>query len=405
MTRGIAALLFVAPLLVMNAAHAGLTPEELRGRRIYRTGESPSGEPIVALVGPEDLEVPATAMPCMSCHGRDGRGKEEGGVSPSNLQWHALTKPYSVATASGRTHPPYTPALLKRAITMGTDPARQRLQPVMPRYRLTLRDADDLVAYLARIGTDADPGLTEDTIVLGMLLPRSAEGNAIREALASHFEAINQAGGIFGRRVRLTEGDEEPFAIVGAHISGREREIGAMVAGKAIPTIAAFSTRGDDANRYLFHLLPGIEEQSLTLIGEQKVRIVHDETTADIAARLASHTAADSTTVLLLTGNAATLRMLLASGTVKTILIPAAFSSDAIYGAPPGTRILVALPTTRPARDTALAAATILTRALERAGRDVDRESLVELLAPSRRAAAKGSTVVRVENGKLVKLN
>jgi len=398
MMRGIVALLFVAV-----AAHAGLTPEELRGRRIYRTGESPSGEPIVALVGAEDLEVPATSMPCMSCHGRDGRGKEEGGLSPSNLQWHALTKPYSVPSPSGRTHPPYTPALVKRAITMGTDPARQRLHPVMPRYRLTLRDADDLVAYLARIGTDADPGLTDDTIVLGMILPRSAEGNAIREALSSHFEGINKAGGIFGRRVRLAEGEEEPFTIVAAHISGREQEVGAMVAGKGIPTIAAFSTRGDDTNRYLFHLLPGIEEQSLALIGAEKVRIVHDETTADIAARLASYTAAESTTVLLLTGKAGTLQTLLASGKAKTILIPAAFSSDAIYGAPSGTRILVALPTTRPARDTALAAAAILTRALESAGRDVDRESLAALLATSRRAAARSSTVVRVENGKLVK--
>ena len=101
-------------------------------------------------------------------------------------------------------------------------------------------------------------------------LPSSPDGDAIRAALKGHFDAVNAGGGIFGRRIRLTE-DEEPFAIVAAHVSGREREVGKLVAQKRIPTIAAFSTRGDDANRYLFHLLAGIEEQSLALIGNEKL--------------------------------------------------------------------------------------------------------------------------------------
>ncbi|HYI12331.1 MAG TPA: c-type cytochrome [Thermoanaerobaculia bacterium] len=393
--------LLAALLLAALGVHAELTPDELRGRQIYRTGGSPSGEPIIALVGPEDLEIIATALPCMSCHGRDGRGKEEGGVRPSNLQWQQLTKPYSVPTTSGRSRPPYTPALLKRAITMGTDPGRQRLATVMPRYRLTMRHADDLVAYLKRIGTDTDPGLTDDSIALGMLLPQTAEGNSLREALTSHFERVNAMGGIFGRKVRLTE-NEEPFAFVAAHISGREREIGAMVAEKRIPTLAAFSTRIDSENRYLVHLLPGIEEQSRSLIGDAKVRIVHDAATADIATRLASHADPASSTVLFLS-NADALAKLLASGTAKTILIPAAFTTDAIYSAPASTRILVALPTTHSARETALAAAKILTRALEAAGRDVDRESLLSFIAPNRRTPPRDSTILRVESGKLVR--
>lgn len=389
-------------LLAALSLHAELTPAELRGRQLYRTGESPSGEPITALVGPEDLEVPATSLPCMSCHGRDGRGKEEGGVRPSNLQWPALTKPYQVADAAGRSHPPYTVPLLTRAITMGTDPARQRLNPVMPRYRLSLRDASDLVAYLQRIGTDADPGLTDDSLALGLLLPSSAEGKNIADALTAHFEAVNAAGGIFGRRVRLVDANvEEPFAIVAAHLSGREAEVAAMVAEKRIPTVAAFSTRGDDSNRYLFHLLAGIEEQSVALIGHREVRIVSDAATADIAARLAAHRAPNAPAVLVLAGGAS-FADLAASG-AKTILIPAAFTSDAVFSAPASLEVLVALPTTRPGRDTALAAATMITRALERAGRDVDRESLTELLAAARRASRRPCTIVRVENGRLVK--
>jgi hypothetical protein len=376
MRRAAGVLLVVALGGAALTIRAELTPAELRGRQIYRTGESSSGTPIVALVGPEDLELPATSLPCMSCHGRDGRGKEEGGVSPSNLQWDVLTRPYSVATATGRTHPPYTAALLKRAITMGTDPARQRLNPVMPRYRLSLRDADDLIAYLMRIGTDSDPGLTDDTIVLGLQLPSSPDADAMRAVLTSHFDKVNAAGGIFGRRVRFATDEEEPFATLA---------LGANVA-----------RIDDDPDAIVFPILATLEEQSLALIGEKKVRIIHDTATAALAARLASHVDAKSPTVLLLT-HAAKLPE------AQTLLIPAAFTSDAIFSAPAATRIRVALPTTRPARDVALAAAITLTQALERGGRDIDRPTLAELLKPARRHAEKDVTIVRVEGGKLVK--
>lgn len=369
--------LAVALLFALSADARELTPQELRGRQIYRTGESPSGQPIVAAMGVEDLELPATALPCMSCHGRDGRGKDEAGVQPSNLQWDALTKPYAATNASGRQRVPYTPALLKRAITMGVDSGKTRLHVAMPRYSMSIADADDLVAYLQRIGNDPDPGLTDTTISIGMLLPTSATADAIRDALQSHFASVNEAGGIFGRKLVLTE-NEEPFAIVAAHISGRERETGAMLAEKRIPAIAAFSSRADHTNRYLFHLLPAIEEQSLALIGTQKVRIVHDDAHADIAERLAAHADPQSTTVLWLSTDADALSKLDA----KTILIPAALAPAAL---PPHAQVFIAAPTTRPPREIALAAAKLLTRALERAGRELDRELLVETLESFRR--------------------
>ena len=392
--------LAVALLFALPAGARELTPEELRGRQIYRTGESPSGQPITAAVGVEDLELPATALPCMSCHGRDGRGKAEGGVRPSNLQWDALTKPYSVPDGTGRQHPPYTPALLKRAIAMGVDPAKQRLHLAMPRYRMSMSDAGDLIAYLRRIGNDPDPGIADTSISVGMLLPASATADAIRDALQAHFESVNEAGGIFGRRIVLTE-KEEPFAIVAAHITGRERESGAMVAEKRIPTIAAFSARADHANRYLFHLLPGIEEQSLALIPRQKVRIVHDDAHADIAARLAAHADPQSSTVLFLSTDAARLAKLDA----KVILIPAALAPPAL---PPNVQVFIAAPTTRPAREIALAAAKLLTRALEIAGREVDRELLIETLESFRREpngitpAVTWTTAKRVGTGECV---
>jgi mono/diheme cytochrome c family protein len=129
-----------------------LTPQEERGQQIYLQGTASSGQEIIALIGDEGLEVPASTMPCVVCHGRDGRGRPaEGGVVPSDITWKSLTKPDGVTHESGRKHPPYTEKLLKRAIGMGTDPAGNALHMAMPRYRMAPEDMDELIAYLKRL--------------------------------------------------------------------------------------------------------------------------------------------------------------------------------------------------------------------------------------------------------------
>src|SRR5712691_4746274 len=136
MTRSSAAaaiLLAAASLTAAPKLPYRLTDRQARGKQIYLHGESRDGKPITALMADGGVEVPATIVPCASCHGTDARGRDEAGVRPSNLRWDVLTRPY---TAPGqRTHPPYTPAAIKRAVTMGIDPAGHKLQTAMPRYR------------------------------------------------------------------------------------------------------------------------------------------------------------------------------------------------------------------------------------------------------------------------------
>jgi hypothetical protein len=110
---------------------SGLTPQEERGRRIYVATVSPSGGEIVAVLG-EGVEVEGSAVPCASCHGRDGKGRPEGGVTPTDITWPNLTKPYGVPHASGRRHPPYDEKLMKRSLAMGFDPAGNVLHVAMP---------------------------------------------------------------------------------------------------------------------------------------------------------------------------------------------------------------------------------------------------------------------------------
>jgi ABC-type branched-subunit amino acid transport system substrate-binding protein/mono/diheme cytochrome c family protein len=244
-----------------------LTQQEARGKQIYLHGESPNGKPITALMGGEGVEVPATIVPCASCHGADARGKSEGGVRPSNLRWDVLTKPY--AAAGERTHPPYTRTSIKRAITMGVDPASNKLQPAMPRYRMSLAQMDDLIAYLQKLPQDSDPGLTDDAVRIGVITSTPAA----RIPVESYIARINRAGGIFGRKIELRFTSaltqtfidtDQPFALAASSLIGNEEESESRVDRNQLPTIAAIAIR-TPKSRYSFHLLAGIREQTIAL--------------------------------------------------------------------------------------------------------------------------------------------
>lgn len=47
---------------------------------------------------------------------------------------------------------PYTIALLERAIATGVDNEGQKLNPIMPRWRMSKSDLHDVAAYVARLG-------------------------------------------------------------------------------------------------------------------------------------------------------------------------------------------------------------------------------------------------------------
>jgi mono/diheme cytochrome c family protein len=92
---------------------------------------------------------------CVTCHGVRGRGGVPvmmGGAIPSDISQEALTKAEHREDDEGREHPPYTDALIKRAITDGLDPAGRPLDWTMPRWRMTSEDIDDVLMFLKRLG-------------------------------------------------------------------------------------------------------------------------------------------------------------------------------------------------------------------------------------------------------------
>ena len=268
----------------------GLTPQQQRGQQIYLHGSTASGRDIVATTGDSAEEMPAGNLACASCHGRDGAGKPEGGITPSNITWEALTRPYGATGISGRSHPAYDEQLLKRAITLGMDSAGNKLHILMPRYRLAYQDAEDLIAYLKVLGKSLDPGLSESHIRIGTTVitagPFAEMSQSVKAVLAAYFDALNQQRGVFNRRIELQAvasvdapeprvkalraaiDNEQPFALVGVFMAGAEEELAAFVKEKTVPLVGAFTLSppvGLPPNPFAFYITAGLKDQCRVL--------------------------------------------------------------------------------------------------------------------------------------------
>lgn len=281
----------ISGLPPVATAQTSLSARELRGKQIYLRGTSPSGKEILAYVGDSSMEVPGSTLPCANCHGLNGQGKPEGGITPSDISWEALTKTYGVKHPNGRQHPAYTPRALELAITRGVDPAGNKLQNVMPRYVLSPEDLGDLVVYLERLGKYAEPGISDTKITIGTIVPAKGPlaemGQAATAVIKAFFDELNSQGGIYNRRLELkvvetaatAEGtranverlidDEQVFAMAGAFIAGSEKAIGPLLAEKEVPLVGPLTLYPQTSfplNRHVFYLLSGIEGQASALL-------------------------------------------------------------------------------------------------------------------------------------------
>ena len=129
-------------------------PFESNGERIYFTAESSAGEPITYSGGTTMMMQQSIA--CVSCHGPEGRGGRVAMMmwrfDVPDITWDNLTQEEHQKEEPGQAeheeHPPYTEETLKSAITRGIDPAGEPLDELMPRWRMSERDLDDLVEFI-----------------------------------------------------------------------------------------------------------------------------------------------------------------------------------------------------------------------------------------------------------------
>src|SRR5687768_14081325 len=236
-----------------------LTPAERRGKAIYFRGETSSKREVTAMIG--DVDVPTSTVNCAGCHGRRGEGKTEGDVTAGNLTWTNMIKPYGHTHPSGRKHTAFDEKLFTRALVQGSDPTGNQLAVAMPRYEISPEDIADLVAYLKVIETDRDPGLTDTTITIATILPKSGPlaeiGAAMKDVLTAYFANVNDKGGIYNRRIELQTieagadaattaanaksylQNREVFALVSGLSAGADKELASLTRETEIPFVGA----------------------------------------------------------------------------------------------------------------------------------------------------------------------
>jgi ABC-type branched-subunit amino acid transport system substrate-binding protein len=285
---------FFALLFVKSAAmqsRAGLSEQEKRGKQIYVKGESGTNE-ITALLGSADLQVPATSFSCSNCHGLRGEGTKEGGLQPPPINWETLTRPHTSAITR-RERRAYDEKSLALAISDGVDSVGGRLHPAMPQYRMTREQMADLIAYLKKLGAEADTetGITAETIKIGAALPLTGPlavvGEDVKATLSAGLAEINEQGGIYGRRFELVVQDSRGdatqtleatrrlieqdgvFALLGSFEPGDSSAINQLIKSSEVPLIGPLTLSPRlqlPPNPYVFYLLPTFADQSRVLI-------------------------------------------------------------------------------------------------------------------------------------------
>jgi ABC-type branched-subunit amino acid transport system substrate-binding protein len=273
-------------------AETQLSPAAARGRLIYFSGEDGTGDEITALLGSEELEVPASSFACAGCHGESGEGSSEGGVQPPPINWRALNA-RSVSPLTRRERAAYDSATLARAIKLGIDTSGAPLHAAMPRYRMTESQLSDLVEFLKILGTDsdADPGVSANVIRVGAALPLSGPfaeaGSSARATLTAYFARVNEQGGVFGRRFEIVFEDSREthagslaatrklveergvFALVGSFEPAGDTETGEFLRRQAAPSIGPLTLSAKSSglpNPSVFYLLPSARDQARALV-------------------------------------------------------------------------------------------------------------------------------------------
>jgi ABC-type branched-subunit amino acid transport system substrate-binding protein len=306
-------LVFAGMMLVSLATPsvaADLTEAEERGKYLYETGRSRGRRVINVDLGNDEPPIPGHVLPCINCHGADGRGAEDYvGVAPLNINWYALASS-DVHIHAVRSHRPFDEATLARAIVFGLDPDNNKMEKAMPRYDMAREDVEDLIAYLKVMDSQSDPAISGSAVQIGTVIPTDGRhaglGQAIRKTIQAVFDEVNASGGINSRQLELAVGgwtdDGNPeiwaardlvnnspvAALVSPYVPNYDEELEALANEKRLPVVGPYTVLQPNGirdgaaefedNEFTFYLLAGLEVQARALVDAATARVTAEET-------------------------------------------------------------------------------------------------------------------------------
>ena len=154
------------------------------------------GEPLTAL-GAVQVRLSGKDAACATCHRRSGYGTTEGPFTIRPITGPALRQEEEVAVHSPRikarlgtrVRPPYTDALIARALRSGVDAAGVPLDRVMPRYALSEPELSALAAYIFTLSAQPSPGVDAEEIHFATVIQPGVEP-ARRRAMLDVMQAF-----------------------------------------------------------------------------------------------------------------------------------------------------------------------------------------------------------------------
>jgi cytochrome c553 len=164
------------------------------GRRLFQ-GETH----LAARLANSSDPLPAAATACSNCHGRSAQGGREAGVEVASLAWHKLSRQLR-----------YDETSFCRAIREGVSPSGSSLSLAMPRYNISTAHCAGLWHYLRDLELATLHGASTESIQIALISPNPNLDavHLFRQAV----DAVNQRGGIWGRRLEFLSATTPPPA-------------------------------------------------------------------------------------------------------------------------------------------------------------------------------------------------
>jgi ABC-type branched-subunit amino acid transport system substrate-binding protein len=284
----------LAPVLLhmLRAQAVAAIPEAAeKGRQIYLHGTGTSK--ISATFGNGSGSVSASIVPCAGCHGANGTGRTEAGITSPDIRWPVLSRPTPSGDSTLKQRPGYTKSTLLRAIGLGIDSAGVPLGNTMPHYQLSAVDAANLLAWMENRSILPEPGLSDDSIRIGMLVPPAefmdrGASSAARDAVSAYAEEANRTG-FYGRHLEIVTFDlpedrnlvsstlaewlrrNHIFVVVSSFLCGLDKPVSRALADAETPLIGAISPNpliGPQQPGTVFYLDGGLAGQAEALVDQ-----------------------------------------------------------------------------------------------------------------------------------------
>lgn len=151
--------------------------------------------------------------------------------------------------------------------------------------------ATSLYSQTAKSVTPVEQGVTDDTIVVGSVLPLTGSlesiGLPVKTVLTAFSEEVNIKGGINGRRLVIKFADagsnvvntrptverlireENVFALATSNIAASEKEVSDLMGQLKTPLVGPltlYPPAGSASNRYVFYVSAGVDTQARALV-------------------------------------------------------------------------------------------------------------------------------------------